>query len=822
VDVATITGWLSSGVVTPFNGSFQIISTGFTTTQFEFLSSLGTFTCSSSCGNVYDASYWGIYQTANQPFLNGHGTVYGDESSVATADTNFSTALAPLCSLSPGPNYLIIEAGQNDLDAGASHATISAHLQSIWAKAHTAGCEVIQGSIVPGDYGFDLNGPLIATSSFLNSWLPQQAKSFSNAASGQYWDQFVDYNAYMVYDNAFGAIGNLGTAAWQAKMFAQRTNDAFGSQGSSVTGPPPFWGLGSGGYTWDMAGSSWSFINSDGDGSGNPWMVWAAPNLQMFNGASTAPLIQSLSTTHSNYCHWSLGYANSTSNAYALCFNYVGSGSTSNYMYFTPYYGSTDAVHMYGDSTVSIPTVATSPSTSPICPNGTNGTLTTSGCSGGSGGSTGTVTYTSSQTAASGDNGKLVIMNCSSACAYTLPATQPSTTWQIALQSIGSTTATLGLSGDTYNGGATAPVLMKYDSLPIWTNTATSTDYRGGTPLVAGSNVSVTPAANGKTIASTGGGSGNPSVLPLPTSTGFSWINQGSSTLSTLSDSTFLMQIPENSSQNWRFQVKSVPGSAPYSVAGAFTATPQGTSFDAVLPSLMISDGTKILDFECLNTKSGAVLRVEQLSSVTSDNATAYNGNIPNGAIAAASCYGGTLYMRIRNDGTNLYFDTSINGSSWQNFYSQAVGAWLSTITTYGWGGFDQNGASTYINVQLLGWLETNSATPAGTINASGGGGSVGSGSGYKLPAYGSAPSTTVNPSNLSTDSTGNNLIVPGSTTAGTPVLYSALGSCSGPIIRVLLDPPTTLTFWGIASGTGTPGSTTALVYCDGVNWRFF
>ena len=316
VDVATITGWLSSGVVTPFNGSFQIISTGFTTTQFEFLSSLGTFSCASSCGNVYDASYWGIYQTANQPFLNGHGTVYGDESDVATADTNFSTALAPLCSLSPGPNYLIIEAGQNDLDAGASSATISAHLQSIWAKAHTAGCEVIQGSIVAADYGSDLNGPLIATSSFLNSWLPQQAKSFSNAASGQYWDQFVDYNAYMVYDNAFGAIGNLGTVAWQAKMFAQRTNDAFGSQASSVTGPPPFWGLGSGGYTWDMAGSSWSFINSYGDSSGNPWMVWAAPNLQMFNGASTAPLIQSLSTTHSNYCHWSLGYANSTSNAY--------------------------------------------------------------------------------------------------------------------------------------------------------------------------------------------------------------------------------------------------------------------------------------------------------------------------------------------------------------------------------------------------------------------------------------------------------------------------------------------------------------------------
>jgi hypothetical protein len=60
------------------------------------------------------------------------------------------------------------------------------------------------------------------------------------------------------------------------------------------------------------------------------------------------------------------------------------------------------------------------------------------------------------------------------------------------------------------------------------------------------------------------------------------------------------------------------------------------------------------------------------------------------------------------------------------------------------------------------------------------------------------------------------------SSTLGTPVLYSALGSCSGPSTRVLLDPPSTITFWGPASGTGTAGATTALVYCDNVTWRFF
>lgn len=127
------------------------------------------------------------------------------------------------------------------------------------------------------------------------------------------------------------------------------------------------------------------------------------------------------------------------------------------------------------------------------------------GSCGGGGGLNGTVTYTSSQTASSSDNGKLVIMNCSGACAYTLPATQPSTTWQIALQSVGSTTATVALSGDTYNGGASAPVLPNYYTLPIWANTATSTDYRGGTPPVASTNVTITPAANGQAYSATGG-----------------------------------------------------------------------------------------------------------------------------------------------------------------------------------------------------------------------------------------------------------------------------------------------------------------------------
>ena len=62
-------------------------------------------------------------------------------------------------------------------------------------------------------------------------------------------------------------------------------------------------------------------------------------------------------------------------------------------------------------------------------------------------------------------------------------------------------------------------------------------------------------------------------------------------------------------------------------------------------------------------------------------------------------------------------------------------------------------------------------------------GNGISSGSGYALPAYGSGASTTLGPSNITTDSTNNNLIVPGSGTFGsggsTHGLTFPAGTCS-------------------------------------------
>ncbi len=143
-----------------------------------------------------------------------------------------------------------------------------------------------------------------------------------------------------------------------------------------------------------------------------------------------------------------------------------------------------------------------------MCYDGTNWNVTQTGTasSGGGGGSAGgTVTYTASTLASSADNGKLVIMNCSAACAYTLPATQPSTSWFAWVISTGSTTATIALGGsDTFNGATAVPVLIQYATMLVSADSQVSTNYTGNAPLTTGFGLSgLNPSSNGVQIAAT-------------------------------------------------------------------------------------------------------------------------------------------------------------------------------------------------------------------------------------------------------------------------------------------------------------------------------
>lgn len=110
----------------------------------------------------------------------------------------------------------------------------------------------------------------------------------------------------------------------------------------------------------------------------------------------------------------------------------------------------------------------------------------------------GTNTQTANYTAVSGDSGKLVIMNCTSACQFTLFAS-PTSNYKVGVLSIGSTLATVSLNGKNFNGASAAVTLNSFEPVDFISD---GTNYFGRPPLVAGSGTSLTGASNGLTFTS--------------------------------------------------------------------------------------------------------------------------------------------------------------------------------------------------------------------------------------------------------------------------------------------------------------------------------
>jgi hypothetical protein len=115
----------------------------------------------------------------------------------------------------------------------------------------------------------------------------------------------------------------------------------------------------------------------------------------------------------------------------------------------------------------------------------------------------GTNTYTANHTITAAENGYLIIMNCSSACTLTLNGSPTKSTYG-SIETIGSSNATVSLNSLNYNGSSSVPALIQFEPMQF---NSDGSNYFGPAPLVAGSNITLTPASNGVTIAASGGGS---------------------------------------------------------------------------------------------------------------------------------------------------------------------------------------------------------------------------------------------------------------------------------------------------------------------------
>lgn len=287
-------------------------------------------------------------------------------------------------------------------------------------------------------------------------------------------------------------------------------------------------------------------------------------------------------------------------------------------------------------------------------------------------GSGGTVTYTTSTTASTADTGKTVIMNCAAPCAYTLPNPQPSSTWSIRLQSIGSTTATVALgSSMTYNGGASVPVLPKYYQLAISARTSLATDYSGDIPPVQGTSMTIIPASNGITYSSTavGGSSGLFSgLLTVPTTSSmglntYIGTSLGSYTYSNVANGVKIFDVSHASQAN------------PYieGQVAAYPATPFTATMLVSINSMTFGGTYPALGFIATNnTTTGALYQGLGMSYQGAFDAgglygtglTSYTGTLGGGWVSMF--YSPYYWMRYADNGTTITFSVSLDGLIWR------------------------------------------------------------------------------------------------------------------------------------------------------------
>jgi len=203
--------------------------------------------------------------------------------------------------------------------------------------------------------------------------------------------------------------------------------------------------------------------------------------------------------------------------------------------------------------------------------------------------------------------------------------------------------------------------------------------------------------------------------LTAPESSGWSWVNQGSATVTTTQNAIYLSDPGTTSFQD-RLYVRSAP-STPYTVKALFIPQiyPWGITSDSpashnLAPSCGLafyeSSSGKVISFlyYCYDTATdessgveiyqGPSLEISKDNSVTSNNSQYENGlNIKPLAFSSG------IWMGVEDDGTNLYFYLSANGQQWDLVDQRARGNFFTT-------------APNKVGIIVNGNLTGNAATP--------------------------------------------------------------------------------------------------------------
>ena len=205
--------------------------------------------------------------------------------------------------------------------------------------------------------------------------------------------------------------------------------------------------------------------------------------------------------------------------------------------------------------------------------------------------------------------------------------------------------------------------------------------------------------------------SGGGNVLPAASS--FTWANQGSSTYSqNVASGPILLSIADSGSVNFRMMYTAAP-STPYKVQAQLRGFMNGASANSQTIGVYFYDGTQFLGIEFLSQSGPSYTPRLQEGTAMSGGSypTVATFGADNGYVASINAYSSPVWVQLRNDGTTLWFDFSIDGVNYFNWQSQTVGSFI-TPTYIGFGGISvTSGALGGVYCNLLGWNVIDNAT---------------------------------------------------------------------------------------------------------------
>lgn len=230
-------------------------------------------------------------------------------------------------------------------------------------------------------------------------------------------------------------------------------------------------------------------------------------------------------------------------------------------------------------------------------------------------------------------------------------------------------------------------------------NTGTlGADWNGGAVSALGSGLTLVA---GTLAATGGGGSSNKTVVTVqpwsrPLLASFTWRNQGSATAVDITNGPLSIKINNGVDTNNHGLEMAVPGSTPWTLTVQFGGVALKPFTAGGGAYAYVTDGTKFAQIGVNNPSQAYNVGyvIHQTTTAWSSGTNAFtNGGAP---------VGDRLWLRISNDGTNLIYSASTDGAVWDQWFTEAKGAFLGTITAAGF--LLNNQASTPLHVSLLNW----------------------------------------------------------------------------------------------------------------------